>query len=263
MDVTCISDLHGHYPNWLEGGDLLIVAGDLTATDSEQEYLDFYNWIRKQSYKNKIVIAGNHDTLIQDNGIDWMGLCDAGFDYLCDSGTEFEFERGACNFCRTRRQCVENPSLCRFPKEDEGFLPGAKKTLKIWGSPWTKRFEGMNPHCMAFTVDTDEELAEKWGMIPYDTDVLITHSPPACILDAVENYMEGQIENVGSFRLIHYLTIIQPKLHIFGHIHEGYGKVTSKNLQIIENLFPNTTFINASHVNEHYKPVNKPIRIEL
>jgi hypothetical protein len=36
MDVTCISDLHGYLPK-LEGGDLLIIAGDMTARDTEEE----------------------------------------------------------------------------------------------------------------------------------------------------------------------------------------------------------------------------------
>jgi Icc-related predicted phosphoesterase len=36
MIIDCISDLHGAQPK-LEGGDLLIVAGDLTARDTEQQ----------------------------------------------------------------------------------------------------------------------------------------------------------------------------------------------------------------------------------
>jgi Icc-related predicted phosphoesterase len=229
MIIDCISDLHGHYPQ-LEGGDLLIVAGDLTARDLVEEYWDFFDWIVEQKYKKMIYIAGNHDNFLQNNPPISMHPSEGMLTYLCDSGTEFE-------------------------------------GLKIWGSPWTAYFEGMNPDCTAFTInagcDTDDWLAEKWALIPEDTDILITHSPPASILDDVENYVEGQIENVGSFQLIHYLTIIQPKLHVFGHIHEGFGKATRENLQIINNLFPNTTFVNASHVNEHYKPVNKSIRIEL
>lgn len=33
MIIDCIADLHSHYPK-LDGGDLLIVAGDLTDRDS-------------------------------------------------------------------------------------------------------------------------------------------------------------------------------------------------------------------------------------
>jgi hypothetical protein len=32
MIIDCIADLHGHYPK-LDGGDLLIICGDLTARD--------------------------------------------------------------------------------------------------------------------------------------------------------------------------------------------------------------------------------------
>lgn len=146
MDITCISDLHGEYPE-LEGGDLLIIAGDLTGSDRHVQYLHFLSWLHKQKYKHYIFIAGNHDNLIQKGQVITSGLhCTT---YLCDSGTEFE-------------------------------------GLKIWGSPWTHEFPNMNPHCKAFTVHLTQSLQDKWTMIPDDIDILITHCPPYGILDRVE-----------------------------------------------------------------------------
>jgi len=209
MIIDCISDLHGCKPA-LHGGDLLIVAGDLTARNTQGEYFKFFNWMWDLPYKKKIVCAGNHDGILEFNGL--IGDKEA-FHYLCDSGTEFE-------------------------------------GLKIWGSPWTTRFEGMNPHCMAFTVDTDEELAEKWGKIPSDVDILVTHSPAYGNFD-----FTARSESVGSMSLFKKVSEIKPKLFVFGHIHESYGHGTRRN--------SNTIYVNASHVNENYKPVNPPIRIIL
>ncbi len=215
MIIDCISDLHGHYPQ-LEGGDLLIVGGDLTATDDIDEYLHFMEWLDDQEYKKIIIISGNHDVLLTDEKLNPKNLFHP-YDYLCDSGTEFE-------------------------------------GLKIWGSSWTSYFKGMNPNCMAFTInagcDTDQWLAEKWALIPDDVEILITHSPPYEIYDYT-----NRGENAGSVSLKNeVLCRVKPKYHFFGHIHECGG-----NSVDIET----TTFANASHVNERYEPVNKPIRVEL
>lgn len=228
MIIDCVSDLHGNYPA-LEGGDLLIVAGDLTATDGVDEYLNFYEWLDEQEYKKKVVVAGNHDSELAKP--EYEGRNDRFHPalYLCDSGTEFEW----------------------FETEDTKWgarhLDGCRHLkLKIWGSPWTKRFPGMNPKCMAFTVETEEELAEKWAMIPEDVDILVTHCPPALRgLDA--GFGSASLNNTVSLRPTNL------KLHVFGHIHEGYGERYCKPVR----------YINASHVNEYYEPVNKPIRIEL
>lgn len=228
MIIDCISDLHGHYPQ-LDGGDLLIIAGDMTKNDHVKSWLEFYKWLEKQNqkYKKCVCIAGNHDNFfsqsISNKEAEEMGIpCDGFLDYLCDSGTEFD-------------------------------------GLKIWGSPWTKSFEGMNPKCKYFTLDTEEELAEKWALIPENTDILITHGPPLGIMDKVENFFEGKIEYTGSSSLhkLFYYEQLMPKLHIFGHIHEGHGLV-----EYMQDM-PYTKFINCSYVNEKYQPVNKPIRIEL
>ena len=220
MKIDCISDLHGYYPK-LEGGDLLIVCGDLTARDSPIEYGHFAAWIDRQKYNKKVLVAGNHDTFFQNAGSNSIQdtYSDINVEYLCDSGTEFE-------------------------------------GLKIWGSPWTAQFPGINPKCCAFTVnfgcDTEYWLDEYWKLIPDDTDILITHSPPHGVLDKCLN------GNVGSKTLLEAIERIKPKLHIFGHIHECGG---SKLLYKHEG--PNTWCVNASIVNERYEHVNKPIRIEL
>jgi hypothetical protein len=248
MIVDCVSDLHGHYPK-LDGGHLLIVAGDWCENDSGESFYEFLNWLECQKYNRIVVIAGNHDNIAVHKltettspvrvsyFIDGIKNCT----YLCDSGTEFEIDERV-----------------HFPVGDGADRFVYKRKIKIWGSPWTTRFPGMNPKCMAFTVDTDKELAEKWAMIPEDVDILVTHCPPKGMLDKT-----ARGEEVGSQSLTNKIHKMQPIVHVFGHIHESYGKENcfipaSKYIGIADCMF-----INASHVNEHYEPVNKPIRIEL
>lgn len=218
MIIDCISDLHGEYPE-LRGGDLLILAGDYTGSGAYVQWDDFFSWLEQQSYRKKVLIAGNHDNYLM-NALPWTRYLDDAddlfprkhdFEYLCDSGTEFG-------------------------------------GLKIWGSPWTKTFKGMNPHCMYFTCDTDDELEEYWNLIPDDTDILITHSPPHKTYDEVIR----KKEHVGSPSLRrHVMSRIKPKLHVFGHIHEWGGCTIDSNV---------TLFVNASIMNEVYDPVNKSVR---
>jgi len=218
MIIDSISDLHGNYPP-LEGGDLLILAGDYTKRDKLSEWNEFYKWLADQTYKLKVYIGGNHDNFLESCIPSQMARqIDPDYpkdiEYLCDSGVEFE-------------------------------------GLKIWGSPWIRSFPDMNRACKAFTVDTEEELQKKWDLIPSDVDILITHSPPYGVLDTTIRK-----ECVGSKSLqMELFRRLETKLFVCGHIHESYG------------IEPPGGFIkravNASHVNENYEPVNKPIRIIL
>lgn len=56
MRVTLTSDLHGYFPE-TTGGDLLIVAGDLTSDHSIEAFFEFCHWIDNQDYKKKVVIG--------------------------------------------------------------------------------------------------------------------------------------------------------------------------------------------------------------
>lgn len=218
MIIDCISDLHGHYPE-LEGGGLLIVAGDLTASHTYKEYMEFLQWLNVQNYQKCIYIEGNHDDFCMIHIIpDFEECAKIGLTFklthLRDCGTEFE-------------------------------------GLKIWGSPWTHLFPGVNPKCTAFMLP-EEELTAKWELIPDDVDILVTHSPPFTIRDKTAR---GQ--QVGSPSLLAcHIARIRPKLWVFGHIHEGYGQEGPYE-------WNNTIYVNASIMNECYDPVNKPIRVVL
>jgi len=135
--------------------------------------------------------------------------------------------------------------------ESQHFLGGSCQFngLKIYGSPWSKSFPRMNPKCKAFTCPTEDGLREKFKQIPDNTDILITHTPPYGILDETASG-----EHVGSKALLEEVLQVKPRFHLFGHVHEQGGK----QITIGE-----TTFVNCSHVDEHYNVKHEATRIKL
>lgn len=218
MIIECVADLHGFYPK-MQGGDVLIVAGDLTRSNKQWQYLEFRNWLREQPHTHKIMICGNHDGCIEDGSFyfsdEWLGAT-----YL---------------------------------RDEETIIEG----IKFYGSPWTPYFEEVNPHCAAF-MKPDSHLESIWRKIPGDTDVLITHGPPFGIQDGIPTPYDGSLYHAGckSLALEMGKRKTPPALWVFGHIHEGYGEDLAVRGEECK-------MINCSYVNEKYKAVNKPIRIEL
>jgi len=93
-----------------------------------------------------------------------------------------------------------------------------------------------------------EQLTEIWNTIPFDTDIVITHCPAFGINDQL---MPSTV-SVGCPALRNKLKELKPKYHICGHIHEAYGIYQDEN----------TTYINASLLDEFYMVANKPVEIE-
>lgn len=118
--------------------------------------------------------------------------------------------------------------------EDSGIVV---EDLWIWGTPWTLQFGNW-----AF-MGNESKLAEMFD-IPL-VDILISHGPPKNMLD--KTVMDG--EHAGSIALWRVPT---PKLHIFGHIHEGYGSYKDSECE----------YINASIVDFRYNPVNAPVVVD-
>lgn len=116
--------------------------------------------------------------------------------------------------------------------------------LTIWGSPWTPKF-----FAWAFMLRRGASIRAKWELIPDDIDVLITHGPPLGILDRTRRGVDAGCADL----LAEVTERIHPRLHLFGHIHEGYGRHDRDG----------QCFVNASSCDVQYRLVNPPILVEL
>lgn len=116
--------------------------------------------------------------------------------------------------------------------------------FEFWGSPWQPEF------CdWAFNLPRGYEIGRYWAKIPKNTDVLITHGPPLGILDRTDRGEDTGCEDLAKELRVR----LNLKLHIFGHIHEGYGVLEREDI----------TYVNASICTLDYKPTNEPVLIEL
>ncbi len=93
--------------------------------------------------------------------------------------------------------------------------------------------------------DMTRKYKEYLSGIPNDTDVLVTHQPPAGILD-----YDGH-RHYGSLELFEKIQIVCPRLHLFGHIHSAFGTSLSNG----------TIFSNAALVDELYYFVQERIAV--
>lgn len=118
------------------------------------------------------------------------------------------------------------------------------ESIKFWGSPISPYFNNW-----AFNRFRGSSIEHHWNKIPENTDVLITHGPPAYI-NNLSSVIDG--EDVGCEDLYKAIKRIKPKISCFGHIHEGYGTYEDED----------TLYINCSLLNRSYYYTNKPIQVK-
>lgn len=88
----------------------------------------------------------------------------------------------------------------------------------------------------------------RWN-IPQDLNILVTHGPPYGHGDNVNH------RHVGCLDLMHEVRRVEPRYHVFGHVHEGYGRSVSDECS--------TKFINVASWDHHKNVMRESIKIEL
>jgi len=226
MRIAIASDIHGRFGNivWPEA-DILVLAGDVLKNFSHSKKTDAIlqlDYIEESFDPHLALLRRQYEHII-----------------FIPGNHDRAFELHA-------RDAIKKLTNATVMIDEALEIDG----IRFYGSPWTPWFFGHH-WCFNFPEHPNrykERAILTWSMIPDNVDVLVTHGPPRGILDEA-----GRGIRVGCPYLLERVMEIAPPLHVFGHIHEVYGKLEKNG----------TTFINASIVTGNYQPTNAVHVVEI
>lgn len=210
----CISDTHGlklddnkQYPFSLPlpRVDVVLHAGDLTQCGSPRPLKDALEMLGQLDAELKLVVAGNHDLELDP---------------------KYGIEEGEEVACAEALALMTGPlakqvGVTYLEEGTHSFTLSTGATFRIYVSPYSVE-HGDYVFGTKLSEDRFNNGADQ--PIPDDVDMIMTHGPPKTIRD--NTLQKGEMLQLGCPALLEATTRVRPKLHCFGHIHEGYGATT-------------------------------------
>lgn len=323
-----ISDTHTSAPNPplststayrypLPKADVLLHAGDITKVGYRHEHESMISMLKKADADLKLVIAGNHDITLDEEYYNktgvlrhrWRvgytenlpspsshgGVKDAAAAAVADEGASEDpkaikslytdpstlaagihyLEEGVYTFTHPR-------TLARFTVYASPYTP----EFCNWAFPYERHVDRYNNNNNNPSTGVQEHHAANPVPDWPNVDIMLTHGPPYGLFDKVEP--SGML--VGCENLLRACTRAKPRVHVFGHIHEGYGagrmdwetrkvrEIKGDPEDVLENrgvfvdassqgeeltFGKETLFVNASVVTIKYHAINAPWVVDL
>jgi Calcineurin-like phosphoesterase len=197
--------------------DIFLHAGDLTRIGRQSEHEVMVEMLKKDvDAELKLVIAGNHDLSHDKEYYARKGIIRHGSARLEDPD--------AVTALYTN-ESARNAGIVYMEEEVRTFTLKSGAQFTVYASPYTPEFFGW-----AFAYERDEDRfnpgtlsssrnVTTWVPSAPDVDIMLTHGPPLGFLDDVGGMRRG----VGCENLLKACERARPRLHVFGHIHEGFG----------------------------------------
>ncbi|KAL5118345.1 hypothetical protein ACEQ8H_003694 [Pleosporales sp. CAS-2024a] len=210
------SDTHGNeLPTSLPKCDVLLHCGDMTEDGSPESIEKALHALGKVEAELRLVIAGNHEISMDKDY------------YLGEGGSATDVERTLDLVHPTSSSVASKKGITFLQEGTHSFTLSSGASFTIYASPFTPRYGAS-----AFQYPTGEdrfnprEFSHSWATnvgteastIPESVDIVMTHGPAKYILDSTP---DGR--SAGCDHLRRALERVQPRLHCFGHVHQGYG----------------------------------------
>lgn len=228
--ILIISDTHGEvFPTEQTPTmpvDVAIHCGDLTEESKLEEYAVTLKLLQGVQAPLKLAIAGNHDFSLDTSAFQRILQSSAlgPQDDEAVVSTYGKYGQAEVMFAAS--------GITLLSEGTHSFVLQNGAKLMVYASPYTpSKNAGWGyqyipkpvtyatfdaslspPHTRAYPDD-----GHLWA-IPDNIDVAITHSPPHGLLDRTQDAVRG-----GAHGLFAAVERARPRLHCFGHIHEGWG----------------------------------------
>ncbi|KKP00954.1 hypothetical protein THAR02_06926 [Trichoderma harzianum] len=208
-----ISDTHGmqlpvdiHTPV-----DVAIHCGDLTQHSRLDEFQSAIELIEKLNAPLKIVIAGNHDFSL-DIPVFKQKILEA--NRLSLEPLDNVTIRKEYGDYGTARQMLQESRKKGIIFVDEGshrFSLQNGALLSIYASPYTPSTASSSGWGFQYSGIHNFEIEN-------GIDIVVTHGPPQGIMD-----LSAERKRIGCPQLFAAVAKAQPRIHCFGHAHDGWG----------------------------------------
>jgi len=183
--IVALSDTHGMHSQMspLPKGDVIVHAGDFTNIGSPQDTIQFLKWFNDLEYKARILVAGNHDLLCEDDPKFFKTMLDQfpQITYLQDSGA---------------------------------IIQG----INFYGSPFTPKFFDW-----AFMLERDVIQTKWNKIPSNTDVLITHGPPYGYLDTVFNPRTSEYDEHVGCKELTKAIEKVKPKVHICGHLHDGHG----------------------------------------
>lgn len=210
--IFCRGDTHGKvsWPRRLERFDVVVHCGDLTNTSTLNEFRRVVRSLEELDAPLKLVIPGNHDKTLDPEAYAYL---------VADSDTwpssrheRFESSYGLWG---EAEQLFLDAGITLLSQGTHRFTLENGAALSVYANPGTPS----DYHTGGFQYHPDDGDLQ-FSDLREHVDIVLTHGPPHGMLDR-----DYESRLCGCPGLLSAVTRAKPLLHVFGHIHEGWGAV--------------------------------------
>ena len=270
--------------------DVLLHAGDLTRNGKLDQHQKAVELLKMIDAELKIVIPGNHDLTLDRDYYRQFPL-----EHWAKKDIPYtEAQLDECEQMYTNQE-MKGAGIIYMLEDIRSFQLENGANFTVYASAYQPEF-----YNWAFGYERSQD---RFNLPKYDApfkaeepvpdtgiDIMLTHGPPYEILDETSHPNKDGDNHAGCKKLLQAVTRCKPRLHAFGHIHEGWGAVkkdwTQEAIQG-ENRIPDpsltetnqwmgayydanglkpgqeTLFVNASIMDVMYDPKQAPWIVDL